>query len=304
MLDATPVDPSGSTVTNHQTETGAVLGTPRYMSPATAASSGSIEVDGRSDLWSLAVIAFQCLTGEVPFQAETMGALSVQICASPVPVPSSIAGVPEGFDAWFAQATQRDREKRFQTVPDFADALAAILTPDRRWLVTSSEGEPPDPVASGRTGEDGGAETKAPAVGPTDSAPPRRSRPVASSWRRASPSPSSAALGVGEPGSLAAGAEPRRRDPCPPLPPSPRSPLRRLRRAAAALGAAGPERARLRQQKNAARSSSSSCLATPRSRWTARAPTWSKSEIEIAGKLGGACTKCACSRARPRSRTT
>jgi serine/threonine-protein kinase len=102
LLDSSAADPTAPTeTTTNRTETGAMLGTPRYMSPEQA--RGRTELDGRSDLWALAVITFECLTGKRPFDADTMGDLILQICSDPIPAPSSVGPVPEGFDAWFAQ---------------------------------------------------------------------------------------------------------------------------------------------------------------------------------------------------------
>ncbi|MGH7281668.1 MAG: serine/threonine-protein kinase, partial [Polyangiaceae bacterium] len=66
------------------TRTGAMLGTPYYMSPEQA--QGIKSVDHRSDLWSLAVIAFQGLTGQLPFQSEALGDLLVKIIVHPIPL--------------------------------------------------------------------------------------------------------------------------------------------------------------------------------------------------------------------------
>jgi serine/threonine-protein kinase len=105
------------------TKTGAVLGTPFYMSPEQA--RGLRNVDHRTDVWSLGVIAFKCVTGRLPFEGESIGDLLVKICTSPIPVPSSfVPGLPASFDAWFARALERDPERRFSTVTELADALA------------------------------------------------------------------------------------------------------------------------------------------------------------------------------------
>src|SRR5262245_642648 len=56
-----------------KTKPGSVLGTPFYMSPEQA--DGTIEIDHRSDFWSLGVIAFECITGELPFFSEAFGNL-------------------------------------------------------------------------------------------------------------------------------------------------------------------------------------------------------------------------------------
>jgi len=85
------------------TRTGALLGTPFYMSPEQA--RGIKAVDHRSDIWSLGVIAFECITGRLPFDSAAFGDLVLKICTLPAPVPSSVASVPDGFDAWFARAT-------------------------------------------------------------------------------------------------------------------------------------------------------------------------------------------------------
>ncbi|MBX3223079.1 MAG: serine/threonine protein kinase [Labilithrix sp.] len=104
------------------TKTGAVLGTPFYMSPEQA--RGLRNVDHRTDVWSLGVIAFKCVTGKLPFDGESVGDLLVKICTSPVPVPSQVVpGIPPNFDAWFMRALEREPERRFATVTELSDAL-------------------------------------------------------------------------------------------------------------------------------------------------------------------------------------
>jgi serine/threonine-protein kinase len=103
-----------------------MLGTPYYMSPEQA--QGIRAVDHRSDLWSLAVIVYQALTGRLPFESEALGDLLVQLIVSPVPVPSHVVqDLPPGFDAWFARAAQRDPGLRFQSAKDFGDGLGLAL---------------------------------------------------------------------------------------------------------------------------------------------------------------------------------
>lgn len=118
---ATPASGAPST----STRTGAVLGTPFYMSPEQA--RGIRAVDHRSDLWSLGVIAFECLTGTLPFESEAFGDLVLRICTLPAPVPSSVAPVPAGFDAWFARAVEREPDQRFQSADEMLEALSPIL---------------------------------------------------------------------------------------------------------------------------------------------------------------------------------
>ena len=104
------------------TKTGAMLGTPYYMSPEQA--QGTKAVDFRSDLWSMAVIAYECITGVLPFQSEALGDLLMRIMVAPLPVPSHVTSVPPGFDAWWAKAASRDPAGRFQSAKEFIDTLA------------------------------------------------------------------------------------------------------------------------------------------------------------------------------------
>lgn len=107
------------------TRTGSVLGTPYYMSPEQA--RGLRSVDYRSDLWSLGVIAFRCVTGRLPFEGEALGDLLVKLCTSPVPIPSQfLPGLPPGFDAWMARALAREPDARFQDARSMAQALAQV----------------------------------------------------------------------------------------------------------------------------------------------------------------------------------
>lgn len=107
------------------TRTGSLLGTPYYMSPEQA--QGNKEVDHRSDLWALAVIAFECLTGKRPFYSDGLGDIVLQICVRDIPRPSSVAEVPPGFDDWFARATQREPADRFQSARELSEALREAL---------------------------------------------------------------------------------------------------------------------------------------------------------------------------------
>lgn len=107
------------------TQLGTLLGTPQYMSPEQVRGSGSI--DHRTDLWALAVIACECLTGRCPFSGATIGDLTVQICTERPPAPSSLGPVPAGFDQWFFKATQKKPNKRFQSVEEMAERLHAVL---------------------------------------------------------------------------------------------------------------------------------------------------------------------------------
>ena len=113
------------------TRTGAIVGTCQYMSPEQAA--GKV-VDQRSDLWSLGVIAFECLVGYAPFEAGSVVASLSAICHGPIVVPSQVARVPKGFDDWFARAVVRNPEARFRTSGELAEALRALLEGTGEWF--------------------------------------------------------------------------------------------------------------------------------------------------------------------------
>lgn len=104
------------------TVTGAVVGTASYMSPEQA--RGRVDVDHRADLWSLAIITFQCLTGRLPLIGRTEADLIVMICTEPMPKPSAfVPALGAKVDAWFARGTRRSPDDRFQSAAEMADAL-------------------------------------------------------------------------------------------------------------------------------------------------------------------------------------
>jgi serine/threonine-protein kinase len=143
-----------------RTRTGSLLGTPFYMSPEQA--QGNKAIDPRSDLWSLGVIGFECITGKRPFESDGLGDLVLQICVRDMPVPSALAPVPPKFDDWFRRACARDPEQRFQNARELADALReAVGIDSRETLATVPEEELPSApqsvvVRSGRDDEQSG----------------------------------------------------------------------------------------------------------------------------------------------------
>lgn len=114
--------------TDSVTRTGAVMGTAYYMSPDQI--SGAKNIDFHTDLWAFGVMACECLTGKRPFDADSIGGLTLQICVGPIPLPSSLGRVPVGFDAWFSRIVTRDRSRYFGSAREAADALRSVLVTD------------------------------------------------------------------------------------------------------------------------------------------------------------------------------
>jgi class 3 adenylate cyclase/tRNA A-37 threonylcarbamoyl transferase component Bud32/ActR/RegA family two-component response regulator len=109
---------------------GTLVGTPHYMSPEQARSSKNLDL--RSDLWSLGVVAYLALTGELPFNADSLGELIVKLCIDPAPAASLV--VPElgqHVDAFFERALNKDPARRFQSASEMAGAFAAIAEASR-----------------------------------------------------------------------------------------------------------------------------------------------------------------------------
>jgi serine/threonine-protein kinase len=107
------------------TREGSFLGTPYYVSPEQARGRPT---DHRSDLWSLAVITYQCLTGLPPFDSESLGDLMGLILYEPIPkIIEANPALPWGIEEWWTRATQRDRELRFQSARELTDHLGRAL---------------------------------------------------------------------------------------------------------------------------------------------------------------------------------
>jgi serine/threonine-protein kinase len=126
VLDFGIAKRSQTSLSEAGTKTGSLLGTPFYMSPEQA--RGVKSIDHRSDLFSLGIIAYQCVTGKLPFYSEGLGDVLAQIMYEAIPIPSQQGlQVPPGFDAWWQRASARAVEARFQSAKELADSLAVAL---------------------------------------------------------------------------------------------------------------------------------------------------------------------------------
>ncbi len=132
---------AGPSAITDMTRTGDVIGSPHYMSPEQAC--GDKTTDPRSDLWSLAVILYRCVTGSLPFEGEHLGKVIVLICTTSPQAPSALR--PElsaEVDRFFEKAFTRQIAQRFQSASDLASAFARAAGVDltlgtsswsRRW---------------------------------------------------------------------------------------------------------------------------------------------------------------------------
>jgi len=98
------------------TREGTIMGTANYMSPEQARG---IDVDARTDLWSLGVVLYEMISGRGPFAGQTAtDSISLIVQRDPVPLTRYVADVPAELERIVAKALTKDREERYQTAKD------------------------------------------------------------------------------------------------------------------------------------------------------------------------------------------
>jgi serine/threonine-protein kinase len=105
---------------NALTQTGAVVGTPFYMSPEQCRGE---DVDKRSDIYSFGAVLYETLTGRPPFTGESTFNVLMHHVNDPPPPPSSFANIPDGLESAILRCLEKDREQRYQTMAEVAAAL-------------------------------------------------------------------------------------------------------------------------------------------------------------------------------------
>jgi serine/threonine protein kinase/DNA-binding SARP family transcriptional activator/tetratricopeptide (TPR) repeat protein len=114
------------------TMAGMAMGTPLYMSPEQSVGSG--EVDGRSDVYSLACVLYEMLGGEPPFVGSTAEGIARQhVHSVPRPITDLRATVPEKLALAVAQALAKTAADRFDSASSFVTALERGVTRHRAW---------------------------------------------------------------------------------------------------------------------------------------------------------------------------
>ncbi|HWP11910.1 MAG TPA: serine/threonine-protein kinase [Ramlibacter sp.] len=127
------------------TQTGAVLGTPSYMSPEQFMGH---PVDGRSDLFSCGVILYQLLTGEKPFTGESTTTIMYKVLREePVPPSELNLSLAPALDAVVKKALAKQPAQRFQTGREFAQALQAAIAGQAEGPAPGAADERTVPVA-------------------------------------------------------------------------------------------------------------------------------------------------------------
>ena len=123
--------------------TGSIIGTPAYMSPEQARG---VSLDGRSDQYSLGIMAYELVAGRVPFQAETpTGVIMKHLSESPPPPRNFNSNLPEPLQAAILQTLAKDPALRFESCGAFSIGFAAALrggvpVPDSTEMAASLNG--------------------------------------------------------------------------------------------------------------------------------------------------------------------
>ena len=146
--------PKDSTVSQVNTSPGVVMGTVNYMSPEQARG---LEVDARTDIWSLGVVLYEMLTGQTPFDGPTANDVIASILKQEPPPPTRFReGLPEALEWVVMKALVKDAEGRYQTAREF---LADVQRLKQRYGTSAereSSGEGGQAHASGPAGNGDG----------------------------------------------------------------------------------------------------------------------------------------------------
>src|SRR5205085_5432257 len=106
------------------TEPGLVMGTAHFMSPEQTRGEA---LDERSDIFSLGVVLYQAATGRLPFEGPSLLSIMHEVgTRNPTPPSSIEPGLPREFDVIVERALAKDKNRRYASAAEFADALEAL----------------------------------------------------------------------------------------------------------------------------------------------------------------------------------
>ncbi len=106
---------------------GMVIGTPAYLSPEQAQG---LKLDHRTDIYSLGIVLYEMATGQLPFNADDIGALLLQQVKQKPPSPRSIEpSLPMGLENVILKTMEKMPDRRYQSCASLADALEAVIRP-------------------------------------------------------------------------------------------------------------------------------------------------------------------------------
>ena len=181
------------------TQQGMVLGTPPYMSPEQFTGQ---QLDARSDMYSLAVMAYEMLTGVLPFDAKNAfewATLHMTAAPKPIEVSPNGAALPESMRGAIMRALAKNKEQRFDSISEFHDRFAGIAAASpaeaAQKLATANHKSVASPMRAGTAGMAGAPAHDVPAaaafVAPSEPAVPVAApvapAPAAASADRADP---------------------------------------------------------------------------------------------------------------------
>ena len=110
------------------TGTGMILGSPRYMSPEQA--TGETTIDGRSDLYALALVGYEMFTGKPVVDAGNVAAMLVKhLTETPKPISDAVPAIPEGVATAIDRALLKDRDQRWANGREMAEVIGMAWTP-------------------------------------------------------------------------------------------------------------------------------------------------------------------------------
>lgn len=145
LTENSSVDTQPGTQNPFATQPGMVIGTPQYMSPE---QSRGLRVDERTDIWSLGVVLYQMLTGNLPFRGETVTDVLVAILEKPMPpLENFMRDVPAELEKIVSKTLQKQSDNRYQSVP----ALGTDLRNLKRRLEFESDQEKNHPSDMAQT---------------------------------------------------------------------------------------------------------------------------------------------------------